>query len=166
MVAFLCIGLSVGIVVGFMLAGMNASLYLNKIPNPDQYLNRTTIPTQMNNTETNNSSEWSPVTHFAFYDTGNNMGGTGFVGIYHPSTDLWYLRWHTVAIQEIGVRPGSVLVHYGYKDNSGTLHNATTVLVFTQGEIKQDLAFLIPVTEVTKEEIDYGTVFIELLGEK
>ena len=168
MLALFCIGLVCGVGIGFVLAGMNSSMFLSKIPDPELWFNQTYVPPNNNTNGNGNTtpSDWTPVTHFEFNDDGANNGGKGFIGIYNPSTNIYYLRWHTVSIREVGLKEGLLLVHYGYKDNSNVLHNQTKTLGFVVSETKTGLEFLIPVTEITKEEINFATTFIELIGEK
>lgn len=163
---FIAIGATcflIGMIMQQILTPLTMSPWINKIPDYNGDVNgTTTIPIT---TTTPFLPSHGQVTHFIFYDTGDNNGGRGFTGLYNPSGNIWYLRWHTVAIKEMGVREGKLLVNSSYSDLSGNFFSVEILLEFTRDEVKTDLSFLISVTEVTKEEINYATCKIELVGE-
>lgn len=163
MIAFVLLGLFSGMVFQQFITMVTQAPLLTKIPNPPSNgNNNTTIPI----TTTPPNYPVGPVTHFAFYDNGIN-GGKGQHGVINPSGNIWYLRWHSVAIEEIGIRAGKVLVNYSFYDTNGKFFSDVSVLEFYKGEIKEDLEFVISITEtmVLQDQINDATVKIALTGQ-
>jgi len=160
-VTALCLGLVFGVFIGQ--AWMSAMMYpvWDKVQTPTNGTQQLTT-TPIN--PPNDNPVHGAITHFAFYDTPDSNGGQGFVGAY-VSGSIWYIRWHTVSIQEMGNRAGKLLLNYSFYDFSNNFYSTETVLEFYAGEIKVGLEFLITVSEFTKDNVDYGTCKLEMVGE-
>lgn len=152
--AFTAIGLIVGIFAGQFWLALTMSPVLQKIPDANQNTTQqiTTVPIIPTN------PTHGPVTHFAFQNE-------GLVGLHNPSANIWYLRWHTVAITETLSRAGKILVNYSFSLNSGVFYTAEKILEFQPLETKSNLEFLIGIVESLKDEINYATCNIRLAGE-
>lgn len=162
MLAMLAVGIVVGVLLGQFILAVTMQPVLNKLPDPSFYNN-----TQQTTTPIVNPGDptYRNVTHFAFHSTGDNNDGMGFTGLYNPSANIWYVRFHTVSIKEIGLRAGQVIIRYVVESFGSDVYTDETILTFAKSEIKPDLSFTISITEAIKDDIDFATAVIELVGE-